>query len=409
MGNQKQEVANGEQVDYKNQFEVYRKRQEQGNKTRKTGEEILEKFFVPRKTNETFRLLPRPKNSTLLFDEAFFHVVPTNIKGGKVKDNTVLYCPAHNDPKVQKLDSDGKPMLDGNGKIMMIPAPCPCCEKYKKELAKQDQSLKGIKKENMDANQSLINEKNKKIFAEANKWEAKKFYIAKGIDKGQIKHGVKFWRFKHNYLNKGTLEKLLPVLSNFIDQNQYHYSDPQHGADLIFTLTETKSNKGFTYKEISAIIANKPTPLHPDSVVVEQWLNDPITWRDVFKAKKTSIVDATKYLELVVKGQSPYWEDSDVNNKHWVYPGNPELEKQANTRTANLDKDENEDFEQASDINDQPAVSVSNVTKTNVGAYSEDAVDLTSKTGAIEDEVDEQEDEIPEGAENTDDYTDLPF
>ncbi len=59
----------------------------------------------------------------------------------------MIYCPAHNDPKVPKLGSDGKPLLDANGAPMLVPAPCPLCAKYKSWLQKQDPSLKGVKKE----------------------------------------------------------------------------------------------------------------------------------------------------------------------------------------------------------------------------------------------------------------------
>jgi glutaredoxin len=67
----------------------------------------------------------------------------------------------HNDPKVPKM-VDGKPALDGNGNQIMIPAPCPLCAKHKKLLARQDPSLKGIKKENMSAQQLEIKAKNDK-------------------------------------------------------------------------------------------------------------------------------------------------------------------------------------------------------------------------------------------------------
>ena len=77
-----------------------------------------------------------PKAGRKHIEEAFFHVVVTNAAGGKKKHGTVIYCPAHNDPKVPKLGADGKPVLNDQGAPLMVPAPCPLCSKYKTGLAK---------------------------------------------------------------------------------------------------------------------------------------------------------------------------------------------------------------------------------------------------------------------------------
>jgi len=374
---------------------------------RKSSEEILAKYFVPRKTKEIYRILP-PKPGKKHIEEAFFHVVTTNATGGKKKHGTVIYCPAHNDPKVIKLDSNGQPMLDGNGNPIMMFAPCPLCAKAKKLLTKQDPSIKGIKKENMTEAQKKINEKNKEIFADANKWEAKKFYIVRGIDKGAEKDGVKFWRFKHNFKNQGTLDKLLPILDAYVNMNQVDFADAMKGTDLSLTMADSEFN-GHTYKTLSAVIFGNPSPLHNDPIVARQWLDDDITWRDVFLPKKAPHITAYEFLEMVAMETNPYWDDTDSNNKRWVFPGRPDLEEAANTRTRNLDNDDNdENFEQASDVTDEPRVTVANVTPQSVGTYTETAVDITAKSNVapevVVDEVETTEEfvEVP-------DYDDLPF
>lgn len=394
----------------KKMFSDYQKKQSQ--KKRKTSEEILAKYFVPRKTKEVFRILP-PKPGRKYIEEAFFHVVTTNASGGKKKHGTVIYCPAHNDPKVQKLDSKGEVMLDGNGKPMMIPAPCPLCEKNKTLLAKQDTSIKGIKKEEMTETQKKINEKNKEIFMEANKWQAKKFYILRGIDKGAEKDGVKFWRFKHNFKNQGTLDKLLPILDGYVTAYNVDYTSPEKGTNFTLTMADSEFN-GHTYKSLSAVIFGPPSPLHNDPSVVQQWLDDDITWRDVFLPKKAPNTTPFQFLEMVAMGTNPYWDDTDGNNKHWVFPGRPDLEEAANTRTRNLDNDEDEDFEQASDLEDTPRVTVSNVTHQTVGTYTEDAKDITAKHNSPSESSQTSSDEIDNEYEETDDvdsadYDDLPF
>ena len=377
MENQKQTGEDLSQL--KSMFADYQKKQSQST-TRKSREDILAKYFVPRASKETFRILP-PKPGRKYIEEAFFHVVPTNIAGGKRKHNTVIYCPAHNDPKVPKLGPDGNPVRDDNGAPLLVPAPCPLCAKHKNMLAKQDPSLKGIKKENMNEAQLAIKANNDQIYKEAIKWEAKKFYIVRGIDKGKEKDGVKFWRFKHNYKNQGTLDKLLPVLEDYMTNQQADFSSAENGTDLNIIMTDAEWNN-HVYKQISAITAKGKSPLHADPIVAQSWLDDDITWRDVFKPKQAPNMPPYEFLEAVANGTNPYWDDTDQNNKKWVFPGRPDLEELANTRTMNLDSDDNEDFEQASDLAAQetPRVTINNITEEKVGEFEDDASDIGKET-----------------------------
>jgi hypothetical protein len=387
--------------DLKKMFSDFQKKQ--GTVGKKTREDILAKYFVPRNTRETFRILP-PKPGKKHIEEAFFHVVTTNGSGGKKKHGTVIYCPAHNDPKVQKLDINGKPMFDANNQPIMIPAPCPLCAKNKREIAKQDPSIKGIKKENMNDAQLKIKAKNDEIYKEAVKWEAKKFYIVRGIDKGAEKDGVKFWRFKSNFRNQGTLDKLLPILEDYFQSQQADFSDPQNGTDLSIIMTDSEFN-GHVYKTISAITTRGKSPLHSDPIVARQWLDDNIGWREVFLPKKAPGITPYEYLEMVVSGTSPYWDDSDANNKHWVFPGRPDLEEAANTRSRNLDADNDDNFEYASDVDEEyPRVTISNITESKVGTFNDDAMDIGAEAAA---KVNASNTTEPE--DDGEDYSDLPF
>lgn len=394
----------------KSMFSDYQKKQSQ-TKNRKSREDLLAKYFVPRKPKETFRILP-PKAGRKHIEEAFFHVATTNVAGGKKKHGTVIYCPMHNDPKVPKLGADGKPLIDpSTGNPMLVPAPCPLCARHKKWLAKQDPSLKGIKKENMNDAQKVVKAKNDEIYTEAIKWEAKKFYIVRGIDKGAEKDGVKFWRFKHNYKNQGTLDKLLPILEDYMSNQLADFSDAASGTDLNIIMTDSEFN-GHVYKAISAITARGKSPLSSDSLVARQWLEDDTTWRDVFMPKKAPNTTPFEYLEMVGAGNSPYWNDTDANNKHWVFPGRPDLEELASTRTRNLDSDNEEEFEQASDLIDEeyPRVTISNITESKVGTYVDNASDLGKEILAesVGNSVQEQTtNEEPTGSSS--DYDDLPF
>jgi hypothetical protein len=401
----------GDLSNLKKMFSDYQKQQTQGT-NRRSREDLLAKYFVPRKAKETFRILP-PKTGRKHIEEAFFHVVSTNAAGGKKKHGTVIYCPMHNDPKVPKIGSDGKPVIDpSTGQPVMVLAPCPLCAQHKKLLAKQDPSLKGIKKENMNEAQKVVKAKNDEIYKEAIKWEAKKFYIVRGIDKGAEKDGVKFWRFKHNYKNQGTLDKLLPILEDYMSSQQADFSDAQTGTDLNIIMTDSEFN-GHVYKAISAITAKGKSLLSNDPLVARAWLDDDITWREVFQPKKAPNTTPYEFLQMVVTGTSPYWDDTDANNKHWVFPGRPDLEELANTRKANLDADNENDFEQASDLDEEyPRVTINNITESKVGTYTDNASDLGKETLAetVENESVETEQTTENQSSGTgSDYDDLPF
>jgi len=405
----------------KSMFADYQKKQSQST-TRKSREDILAKYFVPRNSKEVFRILP-PKPGKKHIEEAFFHVLTTNAAGGKKKHGTVIYCPAHNDPKVPKLGADGKPVVDDQGAPLLVPAPCPACAEYKRLIKQQDPSIKGIKKENMTDEQKKIKAKNDEIWNEARKWQAKKFYIVRGIDKGSEKDGVKFWRFKHNYKNQGTLDKLLPILEDYMTSQQADFSDPTNGTDLTIIMTDAEFNN-HVYKQISAITARGKSPLHGDPTVMRAWLDDDVSWRDVFKPKAAPNITPYEYLEMCVAGTTPYWEDTDQNNKHWVFPGRPDLEEKANTRTMNLDSND-EEFEQASDLEEQqttPRVTINNITETKVGEFEDDASDIgkeaikeTTSTQVVEESNDDLDDNYDDSDSDNEpdgdgsDYDDLPF
>jgi glutaredoxin len=378
----------------------------QSEQKRRTGQEMLKKYFVPRNNREVFRILP-PKTGKKVIEEAFFHVVTTNISGGKIKHGTIIYCPAHNDPRVKKTDKNGQVVLDDKNLPVMIPAPCPLCKKAEELLKTQDPSIKGVSKEKsltLSDVDKVIYEKNKKIFLESSSWQAKKFYILRGIDKGVARDGVKFWRFKHNFQNKGTLNMLLPALYDFNSINQTDYTNVQNGTDLNISMVDTTSNNGIKYKAIVGISARGKSPLSDDIAVIRDWLNDDITWREVFQPKKAPNITPYQFLEMVVAGISPYWDDSDSNKKHWVFPNNPELETLANTRTRDLDADNNENFEYASDVVDEDYSYV----PVNV---SQDNVPVSNQVNTPVSNVETLEPSSNEEDQNKSDneYSDLPF
>jgi len=422
MSEQKEQTPNKDLGHLKQMFNEYKKKQE-NQKRGKSRDDILKKYFVPRNSKEIFRIL-QPKKGRKPIEEAFFHVVPILIAGGKVKHSAKIYCPRHNDPKTEKLDEKGNPVLDDKGKPVMVNSPCPLCDKSTNILSKQDKSIlsKIKKKEDLNEKEKGIKAQNDKYFKDAMKWQAKKFYIIKGIDRGVEKDGVKFWRFKHNVKNQGTLDKLLPILEDFMINQKADFADSNEGTDLSITMTDSEFQIGDykgTYKAISAISYRGKSPLHSDPIVAQSWLEDETTWRDVFLPKRAPSVEPYKFLQMIADGCNPYWDDTDSENKRWVCPNNPELEKIMNTRDRDLDSDDiSNDIEQASDLDETgKPVSISNVSEKNVGEYKDNAVDMGNLVDDNEDDDNtKQEDDKTDETNNNessndsdDDMEDLPF
>lgn len=322
-------------------FDKYKKRDEK--KTRLSKEQILAKYFNPRQDTEIFRALPKLAGDELI-EEGYFHKVQA---GKYVSNTTAVYCPAKNNPKVQAKDKDGVLQFDQQGKPVMISQYCPLCAKSQKMRSKMDKSISGKKKEQLvTPTEQAAFEKNKGILTASNKYEAKLYYIIRGIDRGAEKDGVKFWRFKHNFKNQGVHDKILnPIIKAYYKQTGKVYNDVENGLDLIISVVDNEFN-GRKFRDVSAINPRMggATKLHNDPLIAKQWLDDKTTWREVFKPKKAPGIDEIQYLQLAAEeraeGQqydmrnTPYY---DEEQKKWIFPNHPDLETAANTRTQNLD------------------------------------------------------------------------
>jgi hypothetical protein len=144
----------------------------------------------------------------------------------------------------------------------------------------------------------------------AKQYKSRKFYIVKVIDRDAEGDGVKFWRFKHNYKNEGILDKIIPIWRNKGD-----ITDPDKGRDLIIELTKQKTPKGAAYTTVSTIMYDDPTPTHEDAKLMKEWVDDELTWLDVYSKKPV------EYLEAIARGEAPRW-DNDKGG--YVYGNNEE-------------------------------------------------------------------------------------
>ena len=386
-------------------FSDWKQSHEKTTKVKKVSrEDALKKHFIPRDEKETFRAV-HPNLTEKYVKVAFFHEVFTNKSGGK-KQKRKVYCPAHNDGKVQAKNDKGELVFNEQGQPVMIPVKCPLCDEAKRLLATQDKSILSKKKEEYTQNDKDIKEKNNKIYAASKRIEAKKFFMIKGIDRGKEKDGVKYWRFKFNYKQQGVADKLIPALSNWTDASGFHFANKDNGIDINIGVVENSiPGSNYTYKDVSSINTSPvgATPLHHDPAIANAWLADPLVWREVYKPLEYSFMDAATVLKRLSTitsqdkdgipkyGTDPFWDDTDSNNKKWVFPDpqDAELANKTNNRETNLDATP-KNFEQASDV--EPNVkaamtsmiedgqpTISEMTPEMVGKANEDAVNLIPK------------------------------
>lgn len=162
----------------------------------------------------------------------------------------------------------------------------------------------------------------------ARQYKPRKFYIVKVIDRDNPEDGVKFWRFKHNYKGDGILDKIIPIWKNKGD-----ITNPKNGRDLILSLSLVKAGNGREYTTVSSVMYDDPEPLHSDEKQMKEWLEDPMTWRDVYSIKPE------EYLEAIANGFEPRW-DSDLGK--FVYDDGEEVIEIGGTTTKSDDTETDE-------------------------------------------------------------------
>ena len=153
----------------------------------------------------------------------------------------------------------------------------------------------------------------------AKQYKARKFYIVKVIDRDNEQDGVKFWRFKHNYKQEGVLDKILPIWKAKGD-----LTDSEKGRDLIIELIKAKTPQGKEYTVVQTIMYDDPAPIHTDGEIMEGWMTDELTWKDVYAKKPV------EYLEAVAVGETPMWS-SEL--KKYVYGDEAEISLGGGTQT----------------------------------------------------------------------------
>ena len=277
----------------------YEKNSEKTSKTKISNEDRLKKYFTEKlqkgdkSATRTFRILPG-KDGNSPFVEAYFFEKQVNGKYEKI------YCNKLNDGEY-----------------------CPLSE----------------------AREALLMEGSKKAKEMAKEYSPRKFYVVKGIDRDNEDHGVKFWRFKHNYTGNGVMDKLMPLFKLKGD-----ITDAREGRDIV--ITTTRNDKGWSV--VTSIMCDDVSILTEDSTKANEWFNNTETYKDVYSRKPV------EYLEIVAKNMTPIW-DSELSK--YV----AEEEKEEN-ETASLE-------EEINFLRDEPTSTVSENTTSNGDS---DSVESTS-------------------------------
>ena len=145
----------------------------------------------------------------------------------------------------------------------------------------------------------------------ARQYRPRKFYIVKLIDRDNEDHGPKFWRFKDNYKQEGILDKIIPIWKAKGD-----ITDANEGRDLIIELSKAKTPKGIEYTVVQTVMYDDPGVIHEDQAQMKEWMEDELTWQDVYAQKPV------EYLEAIARGETPVW---DTELKKYVYGEDSEV------------------------------------------------------------------------------------
>ncbi len=236
-----------------------------GGKTSISQEDRLKRYFttyLPKGTKsgqKVIRILPTPDGSSP-FKEVWYHEVQIDGKWTK------LYDPGKN-------DGERSPLTEVYEELMSTG------KDSDKELARQ--------------------------------YRPRKFYIVKVIDRENEDHGPKFWRFKDNYKQEGILDKIIPIWKQKGD-----VTDSNEGRDLIVDLSKSKTPSGIEYTVVKTIMYDDPAPIHSDKSQMKEWVEDELTWKDVYAQKPV------EYLEAIARGETPVW---DTELKKYVYGDDTEV------------------------------------------------------------------------------------
>ena len=132
------------------------------------------------------------------------------------------------------------------------------------------------------------NENDKEL---AKKYSARKMYVVKVIDRNNEDHGVKFWRFNHDFRKTGVWDKIYGIIKTI----NKDITDVNTGRDLSIMIARDQNGNPV----VQSITPLDASPLSEDATLSAQWTSDARTWESVYSVKPYD------YLEIIVKGGVP--------------------------------------------------------------------------------------------------------
>ena len=114
------------------------------------------------------------------------------------------------------------------------------------------------------------------------------------------------------------------LATNNLWRNKGDITESEKGRDLIIELIKAKTPQGKEYTIIQTIMYDDPAPVHTDKEIMSGWLDDELTWKDVYSKKPV------EYLEAVAVGETPMWS-SEL--KKYVYGDSAEISLGGGTQT----------------------------------------------------------------------------
>ena len=189
---------------------------------------------------------------------------------------------------------------------------CPLCKKSKELFA--------------EANKCQNEAEKKALVKSALQYRSKKTFIVRVIERGHEDEGVKFWRFNAHSDGAGIYDKLMHLYD--VRNNEsieatgepYNIFDLVNGKDIVLTLTLETSSNGKTKTSINITDAGFATPLSKNEKEIDDWVNDPKVWSDMYASK------TAEYLQIIADGEIPVF---NKNKNQW----------EAKTETKSVDTD----------------------------------------------------------------------
>jgi hypothetical protein len=126
----------------------------------------------------------------------------------------------------------------------------------------------------------------------------------------EIQVGGKWQKFYDPGKNDNERSPLNEVYEELISTGK----ESEKGRDLIIELSKSKTGNGKDYTTVQTIMYDDPTPVHEEAEQAKAWVNDELTWLDVYSKKPV------EYLEAIARGEVPRW---DTDKGGYVY-GNDE-------------------------------------------------------------------------------------